>query len=361
MLRSTQRAFSTALKRQETLSIPYKHSSRQLPLVCHDATLLHDATAAFLDDSSLFTYTPDRHSRDEAWEAVFEVQQRAAWLLRSHACSIPETTWRRWTQATANDDDDNSLDRMQSIVQHLQETGETYMKLRAQRLEELFGPKELVEVDEEDDVVLDQAASLEDLAGLTERSVPPSAYMKDFAAPGVTAEHTGILLDAMACTQQTSPEEALQILQTLIYRHGLDEQNNPLTTPTILCLNAGLRLASNWQDHSLLERDHALVATTAILDYATQNVLANSATYTYAMRSLTRHLPDSRSRGNMAVALWRMACEDGVVDDDIVQACRDMMPETDEFAQIREETGNVRHKWMRYYKIRRSHVRENTY
>lgn len=98
--------------------------------------------------------------RDQAaaWEAANQVVQKVEYLIRGHAHTLKGTQWNRWltSAASANSgtgagkaahasrNPTETLQTMQALLDRIDAEGRTYMTLRSQRLEELYGPKKVV-------------------------------------------------------------------------------------------------------------------------------------------------------------------------------------------------------------------------
>lgn len=164
--------------------LPAKHSRNKFPAVCTDPVALQELTASILQAApgTLFRYEPNAattatgggssnsDSSAAAWEAAHAVTQKVEYLIRGHAHSLPGTVWNRWLKSptTADSDSsstttsttsteavdvnanvnanvnvnvDNVLQTMQALVDRLHAEGQTYMTLRADRMQEVHGPK----------------------------------------------------------------------------------------------------------------------------------------------------------------------------------------------------------------------------
>jgi len=349
-----QRRLSTAAATK--LALPTRHRRRQLPPICLDSQQLQDWTSELLSApiGSLFQYDADA----DAWTTADATVQKTEIVLRGHAAQIEGTVWQRWSKTTPTTN--QMTPPLTALLQRVTNEGLSYMKVRDARLTERHGVKgqEQVEDEEEENFDLDAktAALMDQLIGQPERAI--GSYLQDFAFPGPTVAMYDIVLDAMACSQHESGtkalERAMEYVDTVMARHvrdGSDEDNTNLhTLPTLLTLNAPIRLASLVDSTSNPQTcDYALETAVTCYDLLnhSQRLAPNSATYLYAIQTMLQHLPDSRIRRNIVRGWYATACNDGVVDDALVELVDDDMP--------------VLPKHSALHRTKRYHKRENVY
>jgi len=187
----------------------------------------------------------------------------------------------------------------------------------------------------------------------------------DFAMPGVTTEMYDTILDAMACAAQVSLEaagtlqsnnsssESQSFLQMLepddLYRvagaawkaHDLNNQYNagefffPSTTPTMVTYNATLRgignlclIATANDEQKGLITDQGMAHGFGVYNFLTHNdhglPKRNAASIVYLLKIIQACIPQSRTRGNMTVALWHQASMEGLVTTELIQSIKDL-------------------------------------
>lgn len=406
-------------------SIPTKHSRKRLPLVLTDTAQLTELTAELLetDIGRLFTFEESpkissRRSRgaigsyttrhqhvttgddlsssaatmmaqcDAAWEAADLTLQKVEAAVRGYARLVPGTMWNRWlpteptTAESASTDASASdiLSLQKNLMDRIYEEGYAYMTVRAMRLEEMYGTKQSVEVEqvsqesgpsldrrrlsilEEDHADIGNERELanlllgEDADVGEEESIVPEAlttpsYMHDFALPGPTVSMYDTVLDTIACsaanvtssaeTNGNATAAAQDTLDAANYFHDLvflrhitdggDVSNtNPHTRPTAVTFNALIRTVSELPYHKIINlsddevqfRDDAVstAITTLQAMHGCGVVHRNSATYRYTLHCVQKYMPASKIRGNIAAGIFHQARYFGLVNDSVVQA-----------------------------------------
>ena len=150
-------SFSTAFPRPQSSrsnSFPVRHSRKQPPRVCTDEQQLVDLTAEIFEApaGSLFKYTEHRggaqqptieQDREQAWIVADAVVQTADFVARGWAARLHGTRTQHWMEAppTTNIPPERIVASLEVLVLRLWQEGQVYMKLRDERLEELYGPK----------------------------------------------------------------------------------------------------------------------------------------------------------------------------------------------------------------------------
>jgi hypothetical protein len=93
-------------------------------------------------NGALFAYSPDKNSRDCAWNSCDAVSQQVEWLLRGHASRVVGSQWQRWTETKETDDSMERLIQMNNLIMRLYQEGIVYMEMREARMIEKLGPKQ---------------------------------------------------------------------------------------------------------------------------------------------------------------------------------------------------------------------------
>jgi hypothetical protein len=405
-------------KKTTPLILPVKHSRNQLPPVCIDPVQRAEWTEEILQAriGSLFTFNQEDNTNDTlqaAWVQADASVQKVEFLLRGHAHGIQGTQWNRWVTTTSSMqevDPDETLVTLQALLDRLWEEGHVYMTLRAARLEELHGPKEMQvlehssENDDDDSedaqIALGEAeddpgvqAVIKDMEEFAESinedlyakdeedGEEEESYMDDFALPGPTVAMYDTVLDALACQAGTSalatPSAALSIFQDIEFRHlldGNDDSNTNIhTRPTVLSFNAPIRLAASltFDPKDIRRRDEALQLAFGCFDALSQSSLLerNSATYCYLLQVVAKYMPESRIRGNIAHGIVEHAISQGLVDQSVLDAhaAANEPSNGKEFEDWKQRNLEGKEKkdlptaWIRNSRGRRYHSREATY
>lgn len=381
--------------------VPTRHSRKKLPLVCTDPAQLGDLTAQLLETSvgSLFQYQ-GKHEAEDAWDVADATVQKAEFVLRGHAWTLPGTQWHRWLvkQNWIESADPNAtLETMEALVDRMWEEGYSYMTVRASRLEELAaadGDEEeeleleaFLEGEQSEEVEVQVMEELSDITGGKEAQMlldNGGSHMEDFALPGPTTHMFDILLDSMACTPKAefvSPQAAFHILEDIIGRHKIDGGDgmncNVHSMPTAMSYNAALRVAaeahydvSNKSPANVRHRDEALRLALGAFDAMSQSAIElNCATYTYLLMAITKYFPASRIRGNIAHGMFHHAKIQGLIDQGVLVAYRAANTpsngaEFDDWIQGTLDGSSLQDlpmKWRRNNSHRRHHPREAIY
>jgi hypothetical protein len=375
---------------EEHIVVPIKHSRKLPPPTCRDITELQEHTDHLLTTplGSLYAYQDSHDSNSnealfKAWEAADTSIQLAEYVLRGHASWIPNSQYY-------SSDDDNAkspltpvqhVQRMQAVLDRLQEEGKLYMELRQGRLtqkgKEAAGTTTTTPPEDDSDSSSDSSSSSDEESdtGDNEKSTADSDesdsddddkkdhlslardYSKDFCPPGPTAVMYDTLLDAMAAATASpqsgsptvcpwSPEDFASLLSQLLHAHALDggdlENTNEATYPTMQSYNACLRGIANLpyttttiatDDHANKTsasnnddelRDQAVGCSFGIFNTLTHTPSSrfsrNAATFAYMLQSVDKYVPTSRVKGNVTVALWMQASKLGVVNQSVVDA-----------------------------------------
>jgi hypothetical protein len=135
-------------------------------------------------------------------------------------------------------------------------------------------------------------------------------------------------LDSLAMRPtEKSPDQVLAVFTTLIQRFDLDggtkSNTNIHTTPTALSFNGVLRACAGTPNTTEEVRDKALTTAFSVYDAFGEYLQPqNSATFAYMIQIVDKFIPPSLTRGNMGLALYKTAREEGVVDDIVVEAMK---------------------------------------
>jgi len=106
---------------------------------------------------------------------------------------------------------------------------------------------------------------------------------------------------------------------------ALKDIDMEMFNPTAVTFNAVLRAIANVNDinpSNEQERDDALSIAflTLYKIHDSDCVSRNSATFAYMLQVISKLIPESRSRGNIARGLFEKACEDGVVNESVIES-----------------------------------------
>jgi hypothetical protein len=412
--------------------LPTKHSRKCLPTIITDYEELLTSAEAILaaNEGSLFTYNPTyakldytvENDRDTAWAAADTTVQTVEAILRGFCWHIPGTCWHRYVPPSTNKDGPNSMMTnvptedipmaMEELIDRLYKEGLAYMKLRAERLEELH--KASGRASHEDDLIAGLLAepsppeddnednqfsfltsggsgggddagdgSSSDLARLEGdnnmvETTPDERkpYLHDFALPGPTTAMYDCLLDVAAVTGDVNCADKINVWHELAFtRHQLDggcrTNRNIYTVPTALTFNALIRYAVSVpvRDGDLELRDTALAwafSTYQTLDEV-EIVHKNAASVNYLLQVIAKYMPPSRIRGNIAAGVFHQARYRGLVNSAVVDAyiaanTPSNCPEDD--AYIRDTLRGpqpIPPKWKRDSKKYRYNPREDFY
>jgi hypothetical protein len=431
----TRRALSTApaFAIQIDQSIPFKHSRKKRPPVCTDLQLLQELTEQVLTApvGSIFKFSerfPNQvaiaAASDESWLQADAAVQEVEFLMRGHARCVKGTRWNEWIVAN----DDNSLEAagspeqavqtMMALTDRMYEEGQKYMVLRAARLEELFGPKDLgageqvallgekgkqvvrgtdnmktqIEAFAKSERMLEGSDGEEEEEAFEhefdEHIQQPATYMNDFALPGPTVNMYDTLLDALAASAHdgvvASPADtANDVFHDIMGRHILDggdlSNTNVHTRPTLMSFNAAIRVAATQSfdqtdknPANIERRDQALLVAFGCFGALSESKILerNSATYCYLLQVVAKYFPASRIRGNVAKGMWHHACTQGLIDQSVMDAFVSANepsngPVFDNWLQqnIKGKTKkDLPHtKWVRHSRSRRYQANEATY
>ena len=318
-------------------SIPFRHSIKAPPKVLrHQSKELQQFTEQLLTASpgALYQYQDSHTTRDHAWKAAESTVQLAEYVLRGHASWIPGSIYYKKTKN--NEDSAPTLTvaqhvaQMQAILTRLQQEGQVYMQLRHERLAQKFQERQAVAAAA---MNMEEGAEVPTLADTT----------KQFAPPGPTVGMYDVLLDSMAVTTTTStdaepattttPIEFVTLLRQLHAAHTLDggdaTNTNLATFPTMQSFNATLRgiasceFSTPSQADDDLELECEVIRDQAMEAFGIYNSMAhttsdrlrrNSATITYMLQIVTKYIPTSRTKGNIAFSIWMQATKEGIVD-----------------------------------------------
>lgn len=151
-----------------------------------------------------------------------------------------------------------------------------------------------------------------------------------FSSPGPTIRMYDTYLDAMAVhPTEATPKQVMAVLANIIQRYDDDGGNklntNPHTIPTVLSFNGVLRACANTPITNERTRDEALTTAFTVYD-AFQEYLQpkNAASFAYMIQVVTKCIPPSLTRGNMALTLYKAAEEERVVDDILLDAMKEL-------------------------------------
>jgi len=163
-------------------------------------------------------------------------------------------------------------------------------------------------------------------------------------APGPTTAMYDLVLDANAiyasCIPMEDHDAKIQamnvsrgLLQTVLQRHeasGGPANINPSTIPSPRTFNSVIQTAAsipydntsrinNTNVRSDMVRDEAIDLAFTTLDKMQRNDAVNRTwtTYDWLLKFIYKFLPTSRSKGNVAYALFVHACDEGVVNESV--------------------------------------------
>lgn len=341
-------------KSGDDLNIPVRHSTRQLPPVCADSTQLWEMTEEVLEApiGSLISYSPARGSgglikedMDVAWKAADPVVQRVEFLLRGHACRIEGTRWEHWIELDEEmlnrdrSSADQTMSAMHSLLERVWEEGRSYMVGRATRMGEIQMLSQAEHASPKDTIGsrFDRLSARND--GDSEgKQGERQPFIDDFALPGPSVVMYDTVLDAMACRASSgchysTPQYCWLVFQDILSRHVLDggdqENTNMHTRPSPVSFNAPIRLAcslpfdqEDQSPSSARIRDEAMQIGFGSFDALSQSTLVkrNSATYCHMLHLVSRFMPPSRIRGNIAHGIFQHAVAQGLIDETVVKS-----------------------------------------
>ena len=141
---------------------------------------------------------------------------------------------------------------------------------------------------------------------------------------------------------------------------ALSQIDISLYAPTAVSFNAVIRAAANAHvdPHNEQERDLTLSSAFMTLYniHDSDCVHRNSATFTYMLQVVEKLIPPSRSRGNIARGLFQKACDDGVVDNNVLNALEKISGgggiDFDSWILQITESKEFPQKWRRNSKLR---------
>lgn len=351
---------SAAAVETPSLLIPTRHSRHAPPPACLSAVQLHEITEEVLKTppGALIRYlTSERDDSVHAWESADIAVQKVEWLIRGYSAHVSNTIMHKIYPVESMEDPAHCILKIKDLLRKLEKEGNLYMELRQKvRLQLDIEARNGLDEDSDDD---EEA----------ETSVP-----QVFASPGQTIAMFDTLLDTMAVT--TSPDTPCQVGDIVTKVNLRFEQDggqvlnvNPSTVPTQLTYNAALRAIANTPNCSDKTRDDALLNAFGIFDsLIDKNVKRNAATFNYMIQTVSKFVPPSEMAGNIARALWMMAVDRKVVDDNIMRALEQVDPGNypmyEEFvrATIREKTiKDIPHNWRKWGKSQRYDSSDATY
>ena len=84
-------------------------------------------------------------------------------------------------------------------------------------------------------------------------------------------------------------------------------------------------------------RDKALTTAFSVYDAFGEYLQPqNAATFVaYMIQVVDKFIPPSLTRGNMGLALYKAACEEGVVDDSVLEAMKGLQPPSEQWGGAR--------------------------
>mmetsp|Transcript_5473 Transcript_5473/g.8051 ORF Transcript_5473/g.8051 Transcript_5473/m.8051 type:complete len:422 (-) Transcript_5473:315-1580(-) len=290
-------------------------------------------------------------------QLVLKVMRGHSALIEGSLVSRVSKRFRSKQDADVGKDDsikraDIMYELVQKGVQFAAERREEVLKMEETEKEEENKEEEASESEEagtdDDDDDTTQKSSLTEEEQAEHELIQRGILYAKPGCTGPTIEMYDLALDALACSRHpkaVSLSEAL--LDDLLERYealsaardanddhlssnSLDDNFDlTLYTPTQASFNAVLRCAANAADvaNSMDERRRDEVIMTAFytLDrlFRADCVYRNAASYAYVLRVIATWIPESRSRGNVARGLFEKACEEGVVNEQVLEALRD--------------------------------------
>jgi hypothetical protein len=206
------------------------------------------------------------------------------------------------------------------------------------------------------------------------------------AAPGPTTTIYDLVLDANAVYASCIPLEdddakilamntSRALFQTILDRHEADGGSanvNPSTIPSPRSFNSLIQTAAMLQYSSgEMVRDEAIDLAFLSFERMYQNDAVNRTwtTYEYLLQVVFKFIPTSRSKGNIAYALFVHACDEGVVSEAVWEKLKSFGglgngPDFERYLQENSDKAwrQLPHKWRRYVntlnygsKLRRSY------
>ena len=171
------------------------------------------------------------------------------------------------------------------------------------------------------DLVLDALSMSQTKGSLMKARKLQMELLDRYKAMSTAVEYFKKKRDAKARERKIKSEETDEEDQASAM---IDSVNLQIIEPTAVSFNAVIRTAVNmaYDNKDEQVRDEALTAAfhSLYLIHDSDCAHRNSATFTYMFQVLSKFIPESRSRGNIARGLFEKACEDGVVNEALLQA-----------------------------------------
>ena len=366
-------------------SLPTRHS-RHLPPPIAYGTELQDLTEELL--TIKFPLPPFYEqglsfTSQKMWHELDPILQKGEYVLRGHAACIPRTLHhdpRRNSSSSSEDSPTRHIAQMKAILNRFQDEGLLYMERVQQRRYAVVTASYYSQ--QKDTTATENTNSIHE----EDSSSFANKVELKCATPGPTVEMWDTLLDSMAVTPtHDTPTTMFTILQHVLSRHdkdgGFERNINPYTVPTICTFNTVLRgVAStpynninttnnNKEEEDTRVRDSALETAFGVYDDMRFHVNRNAATYRYMIQVVHKFLPPSKTRGNIAYALWKLAQQEHVASQEVLNALLDVSssnqnhnPELQDW--IETHGNNIRHmplNWRKNYKLRRYITKDATY
>jgi hypothetical protein len=349
---------------QGSLLLPIRHSRKQLSTVITDIVELTEMAAEIIESHIGTLYTYDQHARDKkeattrntAWDIADVTVQKVESVMRGFAFLIPGTMWNRWLSSVqvemiADIPASDILVLQQQILDRLIDEGDAYMSIRATRMEEMYGKKDVEKIkgkiDAKGNRIEEETPKTEEKKSDAEddpnKEPEEDSYMWDFAHPGLTTGMFDTILDSIACTaaQTSDRAETLHLAnhlhEHLMARHTNDGgdilNDNVHTRPTAVSFNALIRVVAElpydnsvnislatapWEE--VFYRDQAVttfVSTIQIM-HECDAVHRNSASFKYVLDCVAKYFPPCRIRGNISNGYFQQARYHGLVNDSVV-------------------------------------------
>ena len=151
-----------------------------------------------------------------------------------------------------------------------------------------------------------------------------------FTSPGPTIRMYDTYLDTMAVhATENTPNQVMNVLTNIIQRYdddgGIKQNINRHSTPTALSFNGVLRACANTPISNNKTRDEAITTAFTVYDAFREYMQPkNAASFAYMIQVVSKCIPPSLTRGNIALTLYKTAEEERVVDDILVEAMKEL-------------------------------------
>ena len=335
-------------QRPSPRSVPIRHSAHVFPGPMCPPSLLEKASADILqaDLGSLYSSTlySDQEKEDEH---VHILQQKIEALLRGYSACLEGSYLNLLLQPNLLNQhlDLNPLKQAAASSQFVPQTNGAAVHKHVETMRHILSRLEQEAEMYWNDKNSKITATEEDETSMeNEFTTTVAANGKD-TAPGPTTAMYDLVLDANAiyalCIPMDDHDAKIQamnvargLLQTVLQRHeasGGPANINPSTIPSPRTFNSVIQTATsipyentssripNPSVRSDMVRDEAIDLAFTTLDKMQRNDAVNRTwtTYDWLLKFVYKFLPTSRSKGNVAYALFVHACDEGVVNESV--------------------------------------------